>query len=163
MTVKPRRVMLGLGAAALALLAFAGGGAAFAAATAQPAIQTSTPRSERDITNIDVLRQQIRNYYGDPLGTGVFADDSNYAKEARSVAVAGKRWLGFPRHLHKTKAIVLDVDDTTWPPGTTRSSATGRSTRRPTGSSSPSSASRPCRAWSIWPRRPSARVTPSST
>jgi hypothetical protein len=117
MSVKPRRVMHGLGAAALALLAFAGGGAAYAAATAQPAIKTITPRSERDITNIDVLRQQIRNYYGDALGTGVFADDSNYAKEARSVAGAGKRWLGFPRHTHKTKAIVLDVDDTslaTW-------------------------------------------------
>ncbi len=50
---------------------------------AGPAIQTITPHSERDITNLDVLRQQIRNYYGDPLGTGVFADDSFYAKEAR--------------------------------------------------------------------------------
>jgi hypothetical protein len=117
MTVKRRRLVLGIGAAALALLAFAGGGAAFAAATAQPAIKTFTPRSEKDITNLDVLRQQIRNYYGDPLGSGIFADDSNYAKEARSVAFAGKRWLSFPRHTHKTKAIVLDVDDTslaTW-------------------------------------------------
>jgi EAL domain-containing protein (putative c-di-GMP-specific phosphodiesterase class I) len=26
------------------------------------AIQTKTPHSERDITNIDVVRQQIRNY-----------------------------------------------------------------------------------------------------
>lgn len=51
-------------------------------------IQTSTPRSEKQVTNIDVLRQQLRNYYGDPLGTGTFAADSNYAKEARSVAAA---------------------------------------------------------------------------
>src|SRR5256885_7087158 len=117
MTVKRRRLIHGVGAAALALLAFAGGGAAFAAATGEPAIKTITPRSERDITNLDVLRQQIRNYYGDPLGTGIFADDGNYAKEARSVAFAGKRWLSFPRHPKKTKAIVLDVDDTslaTW-------------------------------------------------
>ncbi len=69
MTGKRRRLVLGIGAAALALLAFAGGGAAYAAATAQPAIKTITPRSERDITNLDVLRQQIRNYYGDPLGS----------------------------------------------------------------------------------------------
>src|SRR5690348_4047758 len=101
---------------AVAVAALAGAGVAYAA-TAQPAIHTSTPRSEKDITNLDVLRQQIRNYYGDPLGTGTFADDSNYAKQARSVAFAGKRWLSFPRHTHKTKAIVLDVDDTslaTW-------------------------------------------------
>ena len=36
--------------------------AAIASSATSPAIQTSTPRSERDITNIDVLRQQIRNY-----------------------------------------------------------------------------------------------------
>ena len=108
-----RRLALSIGAAALALLAFAGGGAAFAAATAEPAIKTITPRSERDITNLDVLRQQIRNYYGDPLATGVAADDSNYAKEARSVAAAGTRWLAAHHHARGTRAIILDVDDTT--------------------------------------------------
>ena len=40
-----------------------------------------------------MLRQQIRNYYGDPLGTGTFGSDSNYAKEASSAAAAGARWL----------------------------------------------------------------------
>ena len=63
-----------------------------------------------------MLRQQIRNYYGDPLGTGVFADGSYYAREARSVARAGKLWLRARSFVHshsKTKAIVLDVDDTT--------------------------------------------------
>jgi hypothetical protein len=85
------------------------------AATQQPAIQTFTPRSADQITNIDVLRQQIRNYYGDPLGTGTFAPDSNYAKEAGSVARAGDLYLKIRAHLpsHGKKAILLDVDDTT--------------------------------------------------
>jgi hypothetical protein len=93
-----------------------------------PAIQTITPRSANQITNLDVLRQQIRNYYGDPLGTGVFAPDSNYAKEASSVAADGARFLSTgwrdhdaavtkaergPKPARGLKAIVLDVDDTT--------------------------------------------------
>src|SRR5262245_586893 len=93
---------------------------AVAYAATQPAIQTFTPRSADQITNIDVLRQQIRNYYGDPLGTGVFGPDSNYAKEAESVAAAGGRYLA-ARAKHPAKkgrpAILLDVDDTslaTW-------------------------------------------------
>ncbi|MGZ8571574.1 MAG: HAD family acid phosphatase, partial [Actinomycetota bacterium] len=57
------------------------GAVAFAAGP-RSIIDTFTPRSERQITNLDVLRQQIRNYYGDPSGTGVFAADSYYAKEA---------------------------------------------------------------------------------
>ena len=107
---RPSRRLMVIGAAVLAVLA--GGGVAYAA-TAQPAITTSTPRSADQITNLDVLRQQIRNYYGDPLSTGVAASDSNYAKEAESVAAAGKRWLNNSHHTTDTKAIVLDVDDTT--------------------------------------------------
>jgi HAD superfamily, subfamily IIIB (Acid phosphatase) len=112
---RPSRRLALTGLATLVVAAFAGG-VAYSAAT-QPAIQTFTPKSEKQITNIDVLRQQIRNYYGDPLGTGVFADDGNYAKEARSVARAGERWLANRHHTHGTKAILLDVDDTslaTW-------------------------------------------------
>ena len=92
--------------------------AAVQAATAPP-IQTTTPRSADDVTNVDVLKQQIRNYYGDPLGTGNFAADSNYAKEAEGVAADGAKWLAKqakPPHAKKldgTPAIVLDVDDTT--------------------------------------------------
>ena len=85
------------------------------ALAAGPAIQTITPTSANDITNLDVLRQQIRNYYGDPLGTGVFSPDSNYAKEAQSVASSAGPTLfgrGIP-HVSSTKAIVFDVDDTT--------------------------------------------------
>lgn len=95
-------------------LSVAAGGVALAATG--PAIHTSTPASEAQITNIDVLRQQIRNYYGDPLGTGVFAPDSNYAKEASSVAAEGARWLASNlrgKAAPAMKAIVLDVDDTT--------------------------------------------------
>jgi predicted secreted acid phosphatase len=86
------------------------------AATTQPAIQTYTPHSANQITNIDVLRQQIKNYYGDPLGTGVFAADSNYANEATHVADQGAWTLAHlaNRHRHHgTPAIILDVDDTT--------------------------------------------------
>ena len=97
-----RRPLL-IGAAAVAVASVVGGVAYSAGvATQQPAIQTSTPRSEHQITNIDVLRQQIRNYYGDPLGTGIFGADSNYAKEATSVATAGQALAGeqapHPRH-----------------------------------------------------------------
>jgi len=85
------------------------------ALAAGPAIQTITPQSANDITNLDVLRQQIRNYYGDPLGTGVFSPDSNYAKEAATVASSAGPTLfgrGIP-HVSHSKAIVFDVDDTT--------------------------------------------------
>jgi hypothetical protein len=114
----------------LGLVALVVAGAVAYAAT-EPAIQTFTPRSARQITNIDVLRQQIRNYYGDPLGTGVFSADSSYAHETEGVAAYGARLLArdpskHHGHHHKwgdrkgsktsdlaTKAIVLDVDDTT--------------------------------------------------
>jgi predicted secreted acid phosphatase len=115
---RPSRRLLLTGVAAVAVASVAGGVAYSAGvASQQPAIQTSTPRSENQITNIDVLRQQIRNYYGDPLGTGIFAPDGNYAKEAQSVAASGKRWLANHHHTEGTKAILLDVDDTslaTW-------------------------------------------------
>jgi hypothetical protein len=109
---RPSRRFVLIAVAAFAITGLAGGGLAIAASP-EPAIKTFTPRSERQITNIDVLRQQIRNYYGDPLGTGVAAEDGNYAKEARSVAAAGQRWLSGRHHVHGTRAIVLDVDDTT--------------------------------------------------
>src|ERR1700733_7093367 len=103
--------------AAIAVAALGGAGVGYAASSAptpQPAIKTSTPRSEKDVTNIDVLRQQLRNYYGDALGTGQFGADSNYAREASGVAADGGRYLSHYRsYSHKTKAIVLDVDDTT--------------------------------------------------
>ena len=62
------------------VLAIAAGAIAYAAT--EPAIQTITPTSEKQITNLDVLRQQIRNYYGDTPATGTFAPHSNYASES---------------------------------------------------------------------------------
>ncbi|MEU4244373.1 HAD family acid phosphatase [Actinoplanes sp. NPDC026619] len=110
-----RRMAVTLTAVATVGLGGAGIGWAAATATAEPAIKTSTPRSEKDVTNIDVLRQQLRNYYGDPLGTGTFAADGNYAKEASRVAASGSHYLAssYKKHGHATKAIILDVDDTT--------------------------------------------------
>src|SRR5437899_1662236 len=72
------------------------------------------------ITNLDVLRQQIKNYYGAPLATtgpnGTWQAplnlQSNYANEAGSVASQGENWLA-ARAKVPNKAIVLDVDDTT--------------------------------------------------
>jgi hypothetical protein len=105
------RLAVAAGVAALAVAA----GVAYAAG---PAITTSTPRSADDVTNLDVLRQQIRNYYGDPLGTGVFAADSNYATEAEGVAAKGEKFLSQNKNMRvPNRAIVLDVDDTslaTW-------------------------------------------------
>jgi hypothetical protein len=104
--------------AAVTAAALGGAGIGYAASAATgPAIRTSTPHSDKDVTNIDVLRQQLRNYYGDALGTGTFAPDSFYAIQARSVAAAGRKYLTERRHTSGTKAILLDVDDTslnTW-------------------------------------------------
>jgi len=79
-----------------------------------------TPNSETQVTNIDILRQQLKNYYGAPTArtgsTGTWADplnlESNYANEARSVAKDGGNWLA-ARSNTEHKATVLDVDDTT--------------------------------------------------
>jgi hypothetical protein len=102
-------------------LSLVAGGVAYAASA--PAIQTSTPKFADQVTNIDVLRQQIKNYYGDPLAAtgpaGTWASalnpDSNYAQEASSVAADGARWLatGWRGKASGKKAIVIDVDDTT--------------------------------------------------
>ena len=90
-------------------------------ALAAPAIQTITPNSADQITNLDVLRQQIKNYYvfpdaaSGPNGTwasNALNPQSNYAREAESVASKGANWLA-ARDKVPHRAIVLDVDDTT--------------------------------------------------
>ena len=84
-----------------------------------------TPKTAAQVTNIDILRSEIKNYYGTPgasTGGGATAGwtlaldgTSNYAKEAASVAKSGRQWLDAKAESHKypMKAIVLDVDDTT--------------------------------------------------
>jgi predicted secreted acid phosphatase len=116
---------------AVAVLSVVVSGIAVAAGVVTgPAIVTFEPNKADQVTNIDVLRQQLKNYYGDPLAsTGASAPnattpagwthdlklDSNYAAEAEAVAVAGEHWLAARAHapLSGKKAIVLDVDDTT--------------------------------------------------
>ena len=93
---------------------------AVAVAGLQPADLSYTPNSEGQMTNIDVARAYAKNYYGAPgAATGpnggwsaVLNPDSNYAKEACSVAKDGANWLN-ARSKVANRAIVLDVDDTT--------------------------------------------------
>ena len=96
-----------------ALVLGVGGGAALAA-TAQPAIQTTTPVTDAQVPNIDVVRQQIKNYYGDPLASGQVGADSNYTKQVAQVVGTAEGWLTAQTHKATTgrKAILLDVDDT---------------------------------------------------
>src|SRR4051795_6822914 len=101
------------GRATVAAVAFAG---------LQPADLSYTPRSEAQMTNVDVARAWAKNYYGAPTAvagtsaTGTWDTalnlDSNYAAEARSVAKDGENWLK-ARSKVANRAIVLDVDDTT--------------------------------------------------
>jgi hypothetical protein len=105
-----RRVLVVV--ASLTTAALVGGGVAYAAAP--PPIDTITPKTADQITNIDVLRQQIRNYYGDPDGTGVADPNGNYAKEVGRIEDRAKAELAASQpHGGAKKAIVLDVDDTT--------------------------------------------------
>ena len=100
----------------LAVGLLAGGmvcGGVAVAAVQQPAIRTFTPQSDREVTNIDLVRQQIRNYYGDPLSTGIASPASPYARQASGIAAGAARFLAQPYRGTGTKAIVLDVDDTT--------------------------------------------------
>jgi len=96
--------------------------AAVAVAGLQPANLAFTPKSEAQMTNVDVARAWAKNYYGAPTavaGTGSTATwnaplnlESNYTNEARSVAKQGEDWLA-ARSKVRDRAIVLDVDDTT--------------------------------------------------
>ena len=99
-------------AIATAVVVVAGAVVAVALAANPSTDVTFTPQKADQVTNVDVLRQQIANYYGDPGKTGVFSPDSNYAREAESAAKDGANWLG-ARSQVANKAIVLDVDDTT--------------------------------------------------
>ncbi len=67
LTSRSARPSTRLSLVAVALVAgLVGGGVAYGAGAAvdqqQPAISTFTPRHADQVTNIDVLRQQIRNY-----------------------------------------------------------------------------------------------------
>jgi predicted secreted acid phosphatase len=115
--VRPRRSLwLVVAVVIAAVVAFA----AAAVAGLQPADLGFTPKSEAQMTNIDVARAYAKNYYGAPTATsgpnGTWNTPlnltSNYADEARSVAKQGDNWLS-ARSKVPDRAIVLDVDDTT--------------------------------------------------
>jgi predicted secreted acid phosphatase len=92
-------------------------------AVAAPSMLTFTPQKADQITNIDILRQQIKNYYDTPSaasGSGATAGwtlplnlDSNYAREAERVASQAEHWLRARAGKSAKPAIVFDVDDTT--------------------------------------------------
>jgi hypothetical protein len=106
--------------AVLAVVAIVGAGAVAYAGGSGPGTTGYTPNKADQVTNIDVLRAEIKNYYGVPNAkagpTGTWADplnpDSNYAHETESVASEGTHWLTAQDKVPQ-KAIVLDVDDTT--------------------------------------------------
>jgi hypothetical protein len=109
-----RRVPRAAVLATAIVLAFTSAGAAIGAGIGIHAVNISTPHSENAVTNLDVLRLELKNYYGDPSGTGVFASNSYYAQEAQHIANLGWNWLSAKSNLKKPmRAIVLDVDDTT--------------------------------------------------
>src|SRR3954452_2302853 len=96
---RPRRSLwlgLGIGIAGLTTAA------AVAVAGRGPVDLTFTPKSETQMTNIDVARAYAKNYYGAPTATSGPSGSwdtplnvsSNYANEARSVAAKGVKWLG---------------------------------------------------------------------
>lgn len=114
---RPRGMVVGL---AMALVF---GTAGVAIGTVINGVEIITPKHADDITNIDILRREIKNYYGTPDATTGSAPtagwtlplnlDSNYAKEARSVAASGRHFLNRHSEDPGKLAIVMDVDDTT--------------------------------------------------
>ena len=102
-----RRTLLLIGPA---LLVAVGGCGADEPASAPPAAQPT----DAPVPNIDAVRQQIREYYGDPGGTGRFAADSAYADQVARLVDTAEDWLAdrADRETTGRKAVLLDVDDT---------------------------------------------------
>jgi hypothetical protein len=96
-------------------------GAGVAIGSSATALHITTPKLASQVTNIDVIRLELKGYYGAPNAVtgpgGTWADpldlDSNYAAEAGSVASAGGHYLAAQAGTASRQAIVLDVDDTT--------------------------------------------------
>jgi predicted secreted acid phosphatase len=115
---RPSRLTV-LVAASVLTLTTAGGAIAGGAMS----LPTFVPKTADQVVNLDILRSQLKSYYGTPTAaTGANcnkdlapAADSNYAAEAAGVADDGARWLttGWRATSSDKKAIVLDVDDTT--------------------------------------------------
>ncbi|HET7141333.1 MAG TPA: HAD family acid phosphatase [Candidatus Limnocylindria bacterium] len=112
---RSRTAVIGLAMA----LVFATAGVAVGAGL--DALHVITPKSADQVTNIDILRMELKNYYGAPgARTGPTGDwtaplnlASNYADEAEQVATVASKWLHAQADHSGKQAIVLDVDDTT--------------------------------------------------
>lgn len=109
---------------AVMALVFATAGVAVGAGIGINLPNIITPQRENQVTNIDVLRLELKNYYGTPgaaTGSGAtagwtlpLAGDSYYAKEAIKIAGLGWNWLNNDANKAiPMRAIVLDIDDTT--------------------------------------------------
>jgi predicted secreted acid phosphatase len=117
--------------AAVAGTAFFGVGQATATTA-----ESTAPRTDKEIPNLDQVKSKIEAYYGDietPEGEHYASPHSNYAKQTRRIAAKARKNLEAELHKYgtgergrktKTKlrtktetenkpAIVLDVDDTT--------------------------------------------------
>lgn len=113
-------------AAVLTVTAVLAGTALFGAG--QATAERSAPGTDREIPNIDKVKEKIADYYGDietDDGEHYASPRSDYAKQVRGIAADAQRDLkhamakegeksgsGKSRHGHKP-AIVVDVDDTT--------------------------------------------------
>ncbi|NGO67662.1 HAD family acid phosphatase [Streptomyces boncukensis] len=99
-----------LAAAALAGTALFGAGQATA--------EHSVPGSDREIPNLDQVKEKIEAYYGDTEtadGEHHASPHSSYARQVRHIAAGARRHLqrDLAKHHGEKPAIVLDVDDTT--------------------------------------------------
>jgi len=119
----PRGFIVGLAAGLL----IASAGVAAAGGLNPPTI--TTPKTADQVTNLDVLRLELKNYYGTPGATTgnpsppavagwtlPLNTNSNYAAEAQKVAKDGTNWIEGKAHNTKKypmPAVVFDVDDTT--------------------------------------------------
>ncbi|MFG3257921.1 HAD family acid phosphatase [Streptomyces sp. NPDC048172] len=86
----------------------------------QATAEHSVPRSDKEIPNLDQVKEKIEAYYGDietEDGEHYASPKSNYAKQVRGIAKDARRdlekGLGKSAKTHGKPAIVLDVDDTT--------------------------------------------------
>ncbi|QPP08930.1 acid phosphatase [Streptomyces bathyalis] len=122
-TRRPFTLLRGRRAAAAAAIVSAAlaGTALFGAG--QATAERSTPGTDREIPNIDKVKEKIADYYGDietPDGEHYASPKSDYAKQVRGIAADAQRDLKRSmakeseksRHDHKP-AVVFDVDDTT--------------------------------------------------
>ncbi|MGW7519109.1 HAD family acid phosphatase [Streptomyces sp. NPDC054796] len=107
-------------AGALAVVAAVAGTALFG--IGQATAERSVPRSDKEIPNLDKVKDLIEAYYGDTEtadGEHYASPDSSYAHQARGIAAEARRdlkkALAKEHESKRTKrpAVVVDVDDTT--------------------------------------------------